>query len=62
VVQYISDRVVVMKDARIVEEADHREIWRAPKTDYTRKLIRAASGPGRYPEPLLPVREQRVAV
>ncbi|OZI71663.1 ABC transporter ATP-binding protein [Bordetella genomosp. 12] len=44
VVQYISDRVAVMKDARIVEQADHRQIWTAPQTDYTRSLIAAASG------------------
>ncbi|MNY76017.1 hypothetical protein D3C86_2154710 [compost metagenome] len=33
-----------MKDARIVEEADHRQIWHAPQTDYTRRLIAAANG------------------
>ncbi len=43
VVQYISDRVIVMKDARIVEESDHKTIWKNPKTDYTRALIAAAS-------------------
>ncbi|WP_182086151.1 ABC transporter ATP-binding protein [Aureimonas sp. ME7] len=47
VVRFISDRVAVMREARIVEEADHRDIWRAPKTDYTRMLIAAASGSGR---------------
>lgn len=44
VVQYISDRVIVMKDSRIVEESDHKTIWRQPKTDYTRALIAAAAG------------------
>lgn len=44
VVRYISDRVIVMKDARIVEESDHATIWRNPATDYTRRLIAAASG------------------
>jgi peptide/nickel transport system ATP-binding protein len=43
VVQYISDRVIVMKDARIIEESDHRTIWHAPQTDYTRTLIAAAT-------------------
>jgi peptide/nickel transport system ATP-binding protein len=43
VVQYISDRVIVMKDARIVEESDHKTIWRAPRTDYTCALIAAAA-------------------
>jgi len=53
VVQYISDRVIVMKDARIVEESDHKTIWRAPKTDYTRALIAAASAGerSRAPQP-----------
>jgi len=46
VVQYISDRVIVMKDARIVEESDHKTIWRSPKTDYTRALIAAANDKG----------------
>ncbi|MDB5527075.1 MAG: glutathione transporter ATP-binding protein [Devosia sp.] len=49
VVQYISDRVIVMKDARIVEESDHRTIWRSPKTDYTRALIAAANDKGGRP-------------
>lgn len=31
------------KDARIVEESDHRTIWREPKTDYTRTLIAASN-------------------
>ncbi len=46
VVQYISDRIIVMKDAQIVEEADHRQLWHAPRTDYTRELIAAATGRG----------------
>ncbi|KRB01263.1 glutathione ABC transporter ATP-binding protein [Devosia sp. Root685] len=44
VVQYISDRVIVMKDSRIIEESDHQTIWRQPRTDYTRALIAAAAG------------------
>ncbi len=47
VVQYISDRVIVMKDARIIEAADHTQIWRTPTTDYTRQLIAAATGDAR---------------
>ncbi len=43
VVQYISDRVLVMKDARIIETGDHKSIWCAPTHDYTRDLV-AASG------------------
>ncbi|WP_136684151.1 ABC transporter ATP-binding protein [Falsirhodobacter xinxiangensis] len=44
VVQFVSDRVVVMRNARVVEENDHLSIWRRPQTDYTRGLIAAASG------------------
>jgi len=61
VVQYISDRVIVMKDARIVEESDHRTIWRSPKTDYTRALIAAASD--KSGRPVVPQTErERAAV
>lgn len=42
VIQYISDRVIVMQNARAVEENDHLEIWRNPRHDYTRALIAAA--------------------
>ncbi len=43
VVQYISDRVVVMKDAKVVEENDHLHIWTNPRHDYTRALINAVA-------------------
>ncbi|MFD2250123.1 peptide/nickel transport system ATP-binding protein [Pseudochelatococcus lubricantis] len=43
VVQYISDRVIVMKDAKVVEENDHLRIWTHPRHDYTRALISAAA-------------------
>ncbi len=39
VVQYVSDRVIVMQSGRIVEENDHRSIWKSPKSDYTKRLI-----------------------
>ncbi|MFC5508611.1 ABC transporter ATP-binding protein [Bosea massiliensis] len=39
VVQYVSDRVIVMKAGRIVEENDHQTIWKHPREDYTRSLI-----------------------
>ncbi|MCC6982957.1 MAG: ABC transporter ATP-binding protein [Bauldia sp.] len=41
VVQYISDRVMVMKDGVIIEEADHGTIWTSPRQAYTRELIAA---------------------
>jgi len=39
VVRYMCDRVAVMKDGRIVEEAETEEIYTAPEVDYTKKLI-----------------------
>ncbi|MFO8054287.1 MAG: ABC transporter ATP-binding protein [Bacteroidales bacterium] len=39
VVKYMSDRIAVMKDAKIVELNAADELYRYPETDYTRKLI-----------------------
>jgi peptide/nickel transport system ATP-binding protein len=39
VVKYISDEIMVMNDGVIVEMADSDEIYRAPKQEYTRKLL-----------------------
>ena len=39
VVKYISDEVMVMNDGAIVEMADSDEIYRAPKQEYTRRLL-----------------------
>jgi len=47
VVHYISDRIIVMKDGKIVEQGDANEIFFNPKEDYTRELI--GSIPGRVP-------------
>lgn len=44
VVQYIADRVLVMREARIVEEGSRAQIWTAPAHPYTRELIDAALG------------------
>ncbi|PZQ51053.1 MAG: ABC transporter ATP-binding protein [Phenylobacterium zucineum] len=35
----ISDRIAIMKDGRIVEEASAEQIYRAPQDDYTRQLL-----------------------
>jgi peptide/nickel transport system ATP-binding protein len=43
VVQYISDRVMVMKEGKVVEQNDRLEIWKSPREDYTRALIRAVA-------------------
>ena len=38
----MSDRVMVMKDGKVVEENSAKQIFEAPQTDYTRALIAAA--------------------
>ena len=42
VVRALSDRVMVMKDGKVVEENSARQIFDAPQTDYTKALIAAA--------------------
>lgn len=42
VVNHVSDELVVMKDGRIVEAGDAREIFANPQQDYTRELLSAA--------------------
>jgi len=42
VVRALADRVMVMKDGRVVEEGPAAQIFDAPRTDYTRALIAAA--------------------
>jgi len=44
VVKHISDRVLVMQEGKVVETADSDELYRAPKTDYTRALLAAIPG------------------
>jgi peptide/nickel transport system ATP-binding protein len=39
VVKYISDEIMVMNEGVIVEMADSDEIYRAPRQEYTRKLL-----------------------
>lgn len=41
VVKFMSDRMVVMNRGRIEEMGDAAEIYRQPKSDYTRRLIEA---------------------
>ncbi|WP_039804795.1 dipeptide ABC transporter ATP-binding protein [Nocardia araoensis] len=47
-----SDRLIVMRDGRIVEEGATAGILAAPRTAYTRELVAAA--PSRHSEPLTP--------
>lgn len=41
VVKFMSDRMMVMKDGRIVEVGPADDVYANPKSDYTRKLINA---------------------
>ena len=41
VVKYMSDRMVVMQNGKIEELGDADQIYSAPKTEYTKKLISA---------------------
>jgi len=41
VVHHLSDRVLVMRDGRVVEEADADEIFFRPRHPYTRELLAA---------------------
>ena len=47
VVHYISDRIIVMKDGKIVEQGNANEIFFNPQHEYTRELI--GSMPGKRP-------------
>lgn len=44
VVRAISDRVAVMRHGRIVEQGPVEQVFAAPRTDYTVRLIDAIAG------------------
>ncbi|PLX10725.1 MAG: ABC transporter ATP-binding protein [Marinilabiliales bacterium] len=44
VVKYMSDRIMVMKDGKIVEIGSADEVYNSPKQEYTRQLIEAIPG------------------
>jgi peptide/nickel transport system ATP-binding protein len=46
VVHHVSDRILVMKEGRIVESGPAEEVFRSPRTEYTRSLL--ASIPGGF--------------
>jgi peptide/nickel transport system ATP-binding protein len=39
VVRYMSDRILVMKDGRLLEEGDREQVFLHPSTDYTQDLV-----------------------
>ncbi|HVG41099.1 MAG TPA: ABC transporter ATP-binding protein, partial [Chitinophagaceae bacterium] len=41
VVRYMSDRILVMKEGKIIESGEADEVYHRPKSDYTQKLIAA---------------------
>jgi peptide/nickel transport system ATP-binding protein len=41
VIHHVSDRVMVMKDGRVVESGTAEDVFRAPKDEYTRRLFAA---------------------
>lgn len=47
VVKYMSDRIIVMKDGRMVELAEADQLYRSSRSDYTRRLF--GSIPGTVP-------------
>jgi peptide/nickel transport system ATP-binding protein len=42
VIKYIADRVMVMRQGQVVEEAGSSEIFSSPRQEYTRELLEAA--------------------
>ncbi len=44
VVRYLSDRVLVMKDGKLVEEGAVHQIFAAPQEPYTQALLEAIPG------------------
>jgi len=46
VVRYMSDRMAVMQNGKIVEMGDADDIYTNPQTEYTKNLIRAIPGTG----------------
>jgi peptide/nickel transport system ATP-binding protein len=66
IVRYFADRVIVMYLGRIVETADHEELWRNPRHPYTRALLAAVPiprpGSRKVDEPTLTERPSGVAV
>ena len=44
VVRYISDRILVMEEGKIIEAGNSDDIWFSPQNEYTKKLISAIPG------------------
>ena len=46
VIRHLADRIIVMQNGRIVEEGNVYGIFRHPRHEYTRLLLRSASCSG----------------
>jgi peptide/nickel transport system ATP-binding protein len=44
VVRYLSDRIVVMKDGKLVETGTAQQLFSAPQQPYTKALLSAIPG------------------
>jgi len=44
VVKFISDRIAVMKDGKIEESGSTEEVFREPKSIYTKEMLEAIPG------------------
>ncbi|MEW9532590.1 dipeptide ABC transporter ATP-binding protein [Microbispora sp. NPDC049125] len=53
VVHHVSDHVLVMKDGRVVESGDVRQVFTAPAAGYTRELLAAIPRLDPHPDPHL---------
>jgi len=42
VIRQMSDRVLIMNEGHIIEEGTPEEVFNAPKTEYTKKLVAAS--------------------
>ncbi|MFD2354084.1 hypothetical protein ACFSTC_39575 [Nonomuraea ferruginea] len=50
VVHHVADRVLVMKDGRVVEEGDVTEVFARPRDPYTRALVASVPRPAPSPD------------